>query len=60
MIVPFKVNLNLDEGEITETNASGKSDANMPLDNFIYLNREKGKSVLLSVNNLSNQLIKVD
>ena len=64
MIVPFKVNLNLDEGEISEisTTITGKIDSghnNISLDNFIYLNREKGESVLLSVNNLSNQTIKV-
>ena len=53
MIVPFKVCL--DEGEITDINSS----AYQNLTNFIDLNKDKGASILLSVNNLGNQSIKV-
>lgn len=55
-IIPFKVNLNLDEGEITEINTSNVTS----LSNFIDLNKDKGASILLSVNNLSNQAIRVN
>ncbi len=57
-VIPFKVNLNLDEGEITEIPTNSNQNSTTSLSNFIDLNKDKG-SVLLSVNNLSNQDIRV-
>lgn len=69
-IIPFKKLLaqndedGLDEGEIENENQSPSEEnqtqhLNGVDDKFIEINKDKGESVLLSVTNLSNQIIKV-
>ena len=41
-VLPFKVNLNLDEGEITEITTTSNQNSTTSLSNFIDLNKDKG------------------